>query len=85
MTVGQDCRMVERQKLPRRMRVVPVTRGHFRRRVAVMRKPVAVPVVEETAEQMMRRRPEVVAVVRRTPWKNSGLGQSPCFVSLARR
>jgi hypothetical protein len=38
-----------------------------------MRKPVAVPVAEATAEETTRRKPEVVAVVRRTPWKNRGL------------
>jgi hypothetical protein len=40
-----------------------------------MRKPVAVPAREATAEETTRRRPEVVAVVRRTPWKKSGLGR----------
>jgi hypothetical protein len=38
-----------------------------------MRKPVAVPVAEATAEETTRRKPEVVAVVSRTPWKNRGL------------
>jgi len=66
--------MEEMDRVPRKMRVVPRTRGHLRRRVEVIRKPVAVPVVEATAEQMIRRRPEVVAEVRRTPWKKRGLG-----------
>lgn len=66
--------MEDIDKVPIKMRVVPVTRGHLRRRVEVIRKPVAVPVVEETAEQIIRRRPEVVADVRRTPWKKRGLG-----------
>jgi hypothetical protein len=39
----------------------------------VIRKPVAVPATEATAEETTRRKPEVVAVVRRTPWKKSGL------------
>ena len=30
---------------------------------------------ELTAEQIIRRRPEVVADVRRTPWKKRGLGR----------
>jgi hypothetical protein len=37
-----------------------------------MRKPVAVPVRDEAREQVMRRRPEVVAEVRRTAWKKRG-------------
>ena len=50
-----------------------MTRGNLRRRVRAIRKPVAVPVIEVTREQVIRRRPEFVAVVRRTAWKNSGL------------
>ncbi len=55
------------------MREVPRVSGHLRRRVEVMRKPVAAPAMEEMAEETTRRRPEVVAVVRRTAWKKRGL------------
>ena len=69
--------MEDMDRVPRKMRVVPVTRGHLRRRVEVIRKPVAVPVAELTAEQIIRRRPEVVADVRRTPWKKRGRVSPP--------
>ena len=48
---------------------VPARSGHLRRRVAVMAKPVAVPVADATAVGTTSHRPEVVALVRRTPWK----------------
>jgi hypothetical protein len=35
---------------------------------------VAVPAAEATPEETTRRNPDVVAVVRRTPWKKRGLG-----------
>jgi hypothetical protein len=38
-----------------------------------MRKPVAAPAAEAAAEETTRRKPEVVAVVSRTPWKKRGL------------
>ena len=41
----------------------------------VMRKPVEAPATAVTAEQVIRRRPEVVAEVKRTAWKKSGLDE----------
>jgi hypothetical protein len=38
-----------------------------------MRKPVAAPTMEATMVGTSRCRPETVAEVRRTPWKNKGL------------
>lgn len=38
-----------------------------------MRKPVAAPAVEAAAEEKISRKPEVVALVSRTPWKKRGL------------
>ena len=70
---GQPRCIEDRHKVPKKRRTVPRTSGHLRRRVYVIRKPVAVPAMEATAEEMTRRRPEVVAVVRRTPWKKRGL------------
>lgn len=67
--MGHPRCMHERLTKPRKMRVVPIMRGHFRRRVYVIRKPVQVPAVAVTAEAVTRRSPEVVAEVRRTPWK----------------
>jgi hypothetical protein len=47
--------------------------GHFRRRVYEIRNPVMVPVTLATAVGTTRYRPDVVADVRRTAWKKSGL------------
>jgi hypothetical protein len=67
--------MAARQTAPSRVRDAPTTSGQCRRRVCAMRKPVAAPAVEATPEERTRRKPEVVAEVRRTPWKKRGLGE----------
>ena len=70
---GQPRCMAVRQSMPTTESEAPSTRGHFRRRVEEIRKPVAAPVAEAMPEEKMSRKPDVVAVVRRTPWKNRGL------------
>lgn len=52
---------------------VPARTGHLRRRVQVMEKPVKAPMMDATTEGMTRRRPEEVALERRTAWKYKGL------------
>src|SRR4051812_8165055 len=65
--------MDARHSVPNTVRHEPRMSGQRRRRVYVIKNPVAVPEAEDTAEQVTRRRPDVVALVRRTPWKNRGL------------
>lgn len=59
--------------VPTRTKILPVWTGHLRRRVHVTAKPVKVPTMEEAMVGMTRRRPEEVALVRRTAWKYRGL------------
>lgn len=54
--------------------MVPLMTGHLRRPVQVTAKPTRVPVKEDATVGMMRRRPDEVALVRRTAWKYRGLG-----------
>lgn len=60
--------------VPMRMQIVPLMTGHLRRPVQVTAKPTRVPVKEDATVGMMRRRPDEVALVRRTAWKYRGLG-----------
>lgn len=55
--------------VPINRNMVPAITGGLRRRVQVMRKPVAVPTAEEHNVGIMSRRPELVALSRRTAWK----------------
>jgi hypothetical protein len=66
-------RRKQRVMLPRRYQTVPARTGHLRRRVYVMERPVRAPMMEATTEGMTRRRPEEVALERRTAWKYRGL------------
>jgi len=59
--------------VPMSKRIVPETSGHFRRLVYVMRKPVAVPTVDEAKDGSIRRSPELVADSRSTAWKKRGM------------
>lgn len=66
---GRSERRRERQRQPRKKTMEPAVRGHLRLRVRVMRWPVRAPVAEEAIVGRMRRRPEEVALERRTAWK----------------
>lgn len=61
-------RIKQRAMVPESRNETPRTTSHFRRRVQVMRKPVAAPVREAAMMGTMRRRPEEVADSRRTAW-----------------
>jgi hypothetical protein len=50
----------------------PLIKGHFNRRVHVIRNPVAVPTSDAATDGTMRRKPELVADSRSTAWKNNG-------------
>lgn len=63
----------QRMMHPARYHTVPDTTGHLRRRVKVMAKPVEAPIMEDVIEGRARRRPEEVALERRTAWKYRGL------------
>lgn len=71
--LGQERWREERHIVPRTISEVPVTSGHLSLLVRVTKRPVVAPAVEDTREQVRRRRPEVVADDRRTPWKKRGL------------
>ena len=58
-----------RHAVPATCRAAPSVSGHLRRRVQVMAKPVLAPATEEMSEGRTRRRPDEVALVRRTAWK----------------
>ena len=70
---GRPLVMKRRQAVPIRRRIVPAINGGLRSRVYVMMKPVAVPTAEEHNVGTTRRRPELVALSRRTAWKKRGI------------
>jgi hypothetical protein len=66
---GNPLCMRESEVVPMTRKTVPVANGNLRRRVHVMRNPVAVPTADEKRVGTTRRRPELVALSSKTAWK----------------
>ena len=73
------------QKLPTNIRKLPSVTGHFNRLLHVIRKPIATPENVDPAEGTMSQIPDLVALCRRTAWKNMGTLKRMAFTTIAAR